>query len=97
MREYDTFSVTRSRNKRRRATIPIAATNAFDAVGELDGQLLHTVALKILGDMSQYEDKKYDGQTGQCVLIVITIVDRLSINEVFSHCTCIHLRYLDRS
>jgi len=55
--DYDAISITRSRNERYKATILVATTSAFDAVGKLDGQLLRTFGRRFLVDMSQYEDK----------------------------------------
>jgi hypothetical protein len=60
--DYDTIPVTHIRNERHNTTILVGTTSAFDAGGELDGQLLRTLASRILGDMSQYEDKLHDGQ-----------------------------------
>jgi hypothetical protein len=55
--DYDAISITRSRNERRKTTILVGTATAFDAVGELDGQLLRTFVRRILRDMSQHEDK----------------------------------------
>jgi hypothetical protein len=57
LRDYDAISITPIRNDRYKTTILVGTTSAFDAVGELDAQLLRTLAGRILGDMSQYEDK----------------------------------------
>jgi hypothetical protein len=57
LRDYDAISVARSRNERYKTTVLGATTNAFDARGELDGQLLSTFARRCLANMSQYEDK----------------------------------------
>jgi len=40
--DYDAISKTSIRNERGKTTILVATTNAFRAVGELDGQLLRT-------------------------------------------------------
>jgi len=49
LRDHDAISITRSRNERCNTTILAAATNAFDAVRELDRQLLRTIVRRILG------------------------------------------------
>jgi len=56
--DYDAISVTRSRDERRKATILVATTNAFDTVGELDRQLFRRVfGRRFLVNISQYDDK----------------------------------------
>ena len=55
--DYDAISIARSRNERYKTTILVATTSAFGVVGELEGQLLRTLARRALGDTSQYEDK----------------------------------------
>ena len=62
LRDYGAISIARSRNERYKTTFLVATTSAIGAVGELDGQLLRTLARRCLGDMSQYEDKQHDGQ-----------------------------------
>jgi hypothetical protein len=57
LRDYDAISITPIRNERYKTTILVGTTSAFDAVGELDRQLLRTFAGRTLGNMSQYEDK----------------------------------------
>ena len=57
MGDYDTISVTRSRDERCKATILVATTNAFDTVRELDCQLFRRVfGRRFLEDISQYDD-----------------------------------------
>jgi hypothetical protein len=62
LRDHDTIPVTHIRNERHNTTILLGTTTALGAGGELDGQLLRTLASRVLGDMSQYEDKLHDGQ-----------------------------------
>ena len=42
LRDYDAISKSSIRNERGKTTILLATTDAFRAVGELDGQLLRT-------------------------------------------------------
>ena len=50
--DYDAISITRSRNERYKTTVLVATTSAFGVVGELEGQLLRTLARRVLGNMS---------------------------------------------
>jgi hypothetical protein len=59
--DHHAISITRSRDERCKTEILGATTNAFDVRGQLDGQFLSTLARRILGDMSQHEDKYHDG------------------------------------
>jgi len=43
LRDYDAISVTRTRHEHCKTTVLATATSTFDAVGELDDQLLRTV------------------------------------------------------
>lgn len=54
--DYDAISVTRSRSERYKTTILVGTTSAFNAIGELDAQLLRTLARRTLWDTNQYED-----------------------------------------
>jgi hypothetical protein len=54
---HHAISITRSRNERRNAAIIVLATSAFYAAGEHDGQLLRACVRRVLGEISQYEDK----------------------------------------
>ena len=54
--DYDAISITSSRNERYKTTILVGTTSAFDAIGELDAQLLRTLARRTLWDTNQYED-----------------------------------------
>jgi hypothetical protein len=51
--DYDAISETRIRNERCKTTVLIGTTSTFDAGGELDGQLLRTLARRVLGNMIQ--------------------------------------------
>ena len=55
--DYDAISITRTRNERCKTTILVGTTRAFRASGELDGQLLRTLARGVLEDMSKYRDE----------------------------------------
>ena len=46
--DYDAISITCTRNERCKTTILVGTTSAFRALGELDGQLLRTLARRIL-------------------------------------------------
>ena len=54
--DNDAISITRSRSERYKTTILVGTTSAFNAIGELDTQLLRTLARRTLWDTNQYED-----------------------------------------
>ena len=55
--DYEAISITRSHNDRYKTTILVATTGAFGAVGQLEARLLRTSGVRILGVMSQCENK----------------------------------------
>jgi hypothetical protein len=54
LRDYDAISITPIRNERYKTTILVGTTSAFDAVGELDRQLLRTFAGRTLITVGDY-------------------------------------------
>lgn len=75
--DCDAISISCGRYERCNTKILVGTTCAFDAVGELGGQLLRTAALRVLGDMSQYARISNTMDS----MYFITVVNHLAIRK----------------
>jgi hypothetical protein len=93
--DYDAISVTRSRSERHNTTILVGTTDAFGAGGELECQLLRTLARRILGPGTRVSTRISSTMDS---VYSITVGEYLAIDKAVSvsRSTCVHLRRLDR-